>query len=171
MLNKLKKKKQLKNKLKMEIPKNIAKLMAFGSVAVLIGTPFTIVPYFVNKQEELLNNSPEYLGVKGFEEELPKYEKELVRCVPRSEDVSALEKCVELANKYDAGVVKLTNLKNSPGYISTVEKADRLNSQALYSLYGSLLFFVPYIIGLAEWRRRRREEEQKSAEESKPKGE
>ncbi len=149
----------------MKIPKNVAKLMTFGSAAVIIGTPFTITSYFENKREELLNNSSEYLGVKGFEEELPKYEKELVQCVSRSKDVSALEKCGELANKYDAEIVKLTNLKNSPEYISTTEKADRLNSQALYSLQDSFLFFVPYVIGFVAWRRRIIGEEQKSAEE------
>lgn len=142
----------------MKIPKPVAKWMGIGSYVTTLGVSFSGNIYFTPKKEELLNNSPTVMGLRDVEEALPRYEKEISKCAPRSVDASPLENCVEMAKGYDVLQNQLTTLKNDPEYISTMKEADRLGWYAEKTSYYGLVLLIPAVIGFTAYSRRRREE-------------
>ena len=109
-----------------------------------------------------MENSPTYAGTVDIQKQLPQYEKDLARCVPRNKHSPVLEeeldRCVEQANKHDDLKNKLDNLGKDQEYIATLKKADTLQSNAEYSRSLSLLLAIPLIIGTIAYTRRRKEE-------------
>lgn len=141
----------------MKIPKTVAKWMTIGS---LVGAPVTLFGgpvYFYNKKQEVLENSPTYMGAQDAEKQLLQYEKDIVKAAPRT-NTDSVDQCVELTKKHDDLEHKLTALKNTPEYIATVKKADSMESHGANSPYLGLLFLVAYLIGSRAYDNRMKEE-------------
>lgn len=147
----------------MKIPKTVAKWMYRASLAGMAGG-FVAPLYFIKERQETLESSPTYMGKIDIEEKVPIYEIGLAGCVPKSVGASVSEECVALRNAYDSSLEKLTNLKNNPEYISTMKRADTLESHAENSPYVGFLFVIPFLIGTEAYGRRKEEFAEKNPE-------
>lgn len=141
----------------MKIPKTAAKWMTIGSLVGASVAFFGGPVYFYNKKEEVLENSPTYMGAQDLEKQLLQYKEDIIKVAPRT-NTDSVDKYVELTKKYDDLEHKLTALKNTPEYVATVKKAEVMESHGVKSPYLGLLLLVTYLIGSRAYNNRMKEE-------------